>query len=131
MTEIEKVREYFEFDVFATGVTGIKIEEIAERYALCTLELDSRHKNAANQVMGGVIFTLADFTFAVSANRPNCPVTVTTNANVSFIGRVMGDRLIAESKLLKDGKRTCFYEISVKDDKNNLIAIVTVTGTKL
>lgn len=129
MTELERVRKFFEGDVYATSATGIVIEEIGDKWARCTLKLDSRHKNAANQVMGGVIFTLADFTFAVAANRSNDAVTVTTSSNISFIGTVKGDTLIAETRLLKDGRRSCFYEIDVKDDKGNLVAVVSTVGT--
>ncbi|MBE6700463.1 MAG: PaaI family thioesterase [Ruminococcaceae bacterium] len=128
MTELERVRNFFEGDVFATSATGIVIEEIGDKFAKCTLKLDSRHKNAANQVMGGVIFTLADFAFAVSTNRGQ-GITVTISSNISFIGTVKGDTLIATSKLLKDGKRSCFYEISVTDDLGNLVAVVSTVGT--
>lgn len=129
MTELERVRKFFEGDVYATSATGIVIDEIGDKWARCTLKLDSRHKNAANQVMGGVMFTLADFTFAVATNRGSDAVTVTTSSNISFLGTVKGDTLIAETRLLKDGRRSCFYEVDVKDDKGNLVAVVSTVGT--
>lgn len=131
MSELERVREFFCGDVFATSATGIVIEEIGDRWAKCTLKLDTRHKNAANQVMGGVIFTLADFTFAVATNRGKEAVTVTTSSNISFVGTVKGDMLIAETRLLKDGRRSCFYEIEVKDELGNLVAVVSTVGTHI
>lgn len=131
MSDIERVREFFSRDVFATSATGIVIDEIGDKWAKCSLKLDTRHKNAANQVMGGVIFTIADFTFAAAVNRPDSNVTVTTSSNISFIGTVKGDTLIAETKLLKDGKRSCFYEIEVKDELGNLVATVNTVGTHL
>lgn len=129
MTELEGVREFFMGDVYATSATGIVIEEIGDKWAKCTLKLDSRHKNAANQVMGGVMFTLADFAFAVATNRSRDAVTVTTSSNISFLGTVKGDMLIAETRLLKDGRRSCFYEVEVRDDKGNLVAVVSTVGT--
>lgn len=131
MTELERVREFFKGDVFATLCTGAVIEEIGDKWARCSLTLDQRHKNAADQVMGGAIFTLADFTFAVAANRPDTPVTVTASTNISFMGTVKGDKIIAETRLLKDGKRNCFYEISVKDEKGNLVAVANTIGSHL
>lgn len=131
MSELERVRAFFEGDVFATSATGIYIDEIGEKWAKCTLPLDSRHRNAAGQVMGGVMFTLADFTFAVATNRSSDAVTVTTNANISFLGTVKGDTLVAESRLVKDGKRSCFYEIEIKDNLENLVATVSIVGTHL
>lgn len=131
MTELERVRSFFEGDVYATSVTGIVIDEIGENWAKCSLKLDSRHKNAAGQVMGGVMFTLADFTFAVSANRSSDAVTVTSLASISFLGRVKGDTLYAESKLLKDGKKSCFYEIEITDDTGTLVAKASALGAHL
>lgn len=131
MSELEKVREFFRGDVFATLSTGAVIEEIGDKWARCSLTLDSRHRNAANQVMGGAIFTLADFTFAVAANRPDSPITVTASTNISFMGTVKGNKIIAEARLLKDGKRNCFYEISVKDELGNLIAVANTVGSHL
>ena len=131
MTELESVKAFFEGDVYATSATGIEITEIGGKWAKCTLPLDSRHRNAAGQVMGGVMFTLADFTFAVATNRNPDAVTVTTNANISFLGTVKGDTLVAESRLIKDGKRSCFYEIEIKDNLENLVATVSIVGTHL
>ncbi len=131
MTELERVREFFMGDVYATAATGIVIEEIGDKWAKCTLKLDSRHKNAANQVMGGVMFTLSDFAFAVATNRSRDAVTVTTSSNISFLGTVKGDMLIAETRLLKDGKRSCFYQVDVKDELGNLVAVASTVGTHL
>ena len=64
---LAEAREEFAGDRFAMG-TGVRIEEVDDRYAKCSLQLTSRHLNAAGQTMGGAIFTLADFTFAVAAN---------------------------------------------------------------
>lgn len=129
MSELERIREFFKGDVYATSATGIVIDEIGERWARCSLKLDARHRNAAGQVMGGVMFTLADFAFAVAANRSKDAVTVTTSSDISFVGTVKGDTLIAETRLLKDGRRSCFYQVEVKDDLGNLVAVVSTVGT--
>lgn len=128
MNEIDKVREFFKGDLYATSATGIEISEIGDRWAKCTLTLDSRHKNAAGQVMGGVIFTLADFTFAVATNREG-QVTVTTSSQISYLNAVKGDVLICEAKLLRDGKKNCFYRIDIMDDAGTYVATVSNVGT--
>ena len=130
MTQLEKVQKFFESDVFATFATGIEIKEIGDKWAKCSLTLDSRHKNAAGQVMGGVIFTIADFAFAVASNSESM-VTVTTSSSISFLGTVKGNELIAETRLIKDGKRSCFYEVTVKDELDNPIALVSTVGTHI
>lgn len=130
MTDLEEAKEFFIKDRYAMVTTGIDIEEVSERYARCSLKLDDRHKNATGHVMGGAIYTIADFTFAVATNFRQ-PVTVTVVSNISYMGVPKGDILYAESKLLKDGKRNCFYEIEVTDNQGTLVATASMSGTHL
>lgn len=127
MRDVEEVRRFFEGDRYAVDVTGIKIEAVDDCYSRCSLSLDERHRGAHGQVMGGVIFTLADFAFAVATNSPES-FTVTADSHISFLSSSRGDRLFAECKKLKEGKKLCFYEITITDDLNKEIAVVTATG---
>ena len=130
MTELENVRNFFSKDLYATDTTGIVIEEVGEKYAKCSLKLDKKHLNAVGHAMGGVMFTLADFTFAVSTNR-NGQTTVTTSSTINFLSSPKGSILYGESKILKDGKTTCFYEINITDNLGNLIAVINTTGNHI
>lgn len=130
MTDLEEAREFFIKDTYAMVTTGIEIEEVGDHYAKCSLKLDERHKNATGHVMGGAVYTLADFVFAVAANFKQ-PVTVTTVSQISYLGAAKGDILYGESKLLKDGKRSCFYEIHITDNLGNPVAVVSSSGTHL
>ena len=131
MTELEKAREFFANDKYATESTGIVIEEVRAKYAKCSLKLNASHKNAVGNVMGGVMFTLADFVFAVSTNFNQENITVTTVSQICYLGMAKGDVLFGESRLIKDGKTTCFYEVLITDNLGNNIAIVTITGAHL
>ena len=64
----EKARQIFADDRFATELTGIDITAVGEHNATCTLRLGPQHRNARGVVMGGVLFTLADFAAAIAAN---------------------------------------------------------------
>ncbi len=130
MTDLEQAREFFLKDRYAMVTTGIEIDAVGERYARCSLKLDERHKNATGQVMGGALFTLADFVFAVATNFKQ-PVTVTTTSQISYLGVAKGDVLYGESRLLKDGKRVCFYEIVITDNLGNAVATVASSGVHL
>ena len=130
MTDLEEARKYFADDCYATCSTGCVIDEVGERYARCSLRLDGRHYNAVGQVMGGVAYTLADFAFAVATNFRQ-PKTVTLTSQITYLSPVKGTVLLAESRLIKDGKRNCFYEISVTDDLGTPVALVSVTGAHL
>ncbi len=128
---LDEVKKFFAGDVYATEITGIEIIESKPQYAKCRLKPDKRHYNAAGQIMGGVLFTLADFTFAVASNGQSDTITVTTSSQISFLNACAGKTLIAETELLKDGKRNCFYRINVTDETGKLIATVNTTGTHL
>ena len=127
MTDLERAREFFKKDVYATETTGIVIEEVKGNYVRCSLKITEKHTNAGGRVMGGAIYTMADFIFAVAANFDK-PLTVTTVSQISYIGAAKSDVLIGESKLIKDGRRSCFYEITINDDLGNPVAVVTTNG---
>ena len=127
MRDLQEARKTFADDCYATCSTGCDIVAVGDRYAKCCLALDGRHRNAVGQVMGGVAYTLADFTFAVASNFRQ-PATVTLTAQISYLGKVKGDMLYAESRLIKDGRRNCFFEVTVTDDLGTPVAVVNFTG---
>lgn len=130
MWTIEDARDYFGKDQFAVVATGIEILQVGENYAKCSFSIEERHQNATGHVMGGAIFTLADFVFAVATNTREM-VTVTTASQISYLSTPKGKTLIGESKLLKDGRKNCFYEIVITDEVGTMVAVVSTTGTHL
>ena len=126
MPDIEEVRERFSHDRFATE-NGAVIDEIGEGYAVCSMELENRHRNAMGAVMGGAIFTLADFAFAVASNWNKSP-HVSLDSQIAFLGKTKGQRLIATATCIKEGRTTCFYEVTIKDELDNKVAYVTTNG---
>lgn len=126
MNTIEEVRDFFKGDKFASDA-GMVIDEIGDHSAKCSVLLDERHKNAMGSVMGGVHFTLADFAFAVASNWQG-DRTVALNCDISYLSPVKGKRLIAEASLVKDGRTTCVYMISVTDDLGTNIALIKAMG---
>ena len=130
MTDIEKAREFFGKDTYATVASGIQIDEIGEHYSKCSMKITDNHKNAYGGVMGGAIFTLADFTFAVASNF-NAPQTVSVTSQINFIGMAKGRCLTAESNVIKDGRTTCLYDVFITDELGTKVAYVTITGMKL
>ncbi len=124
---VEDARSFFKADVFATEATGCVIEDARPGYARCVLELESKHYNAAHGVMGGAIYTLADFAFAVAATMMGQP-TVSLTSQISFLSGAKGSRLIAEAEVVKSGRNTCYYRVSVKDDLGRDVAEMVTNG---
>ena len=133
MDYTEWAREFFRDDRFATEMTGIKIEEAREGYARCTLRVDERHFGALGIVMGGALFTLADFAFAVAANSGQ-QHTVSMNLSISYLTPAHGPLLTAIATPVKSGRRTCTYTVDVFDGdeaSGNRCAFVTAIGHRV
>ena len=126
MYTLEEARAYFEQDRFATE-NGAKIAEIGEDYAVCTLNLEPKHRNALGNVMGGAIFMLGDFAFAVAANIGG-RATVSTTSQITFLRAPRGNVLTARAERVRAGRSTVYYEISVTDEAGSLAARMTASG---
>jgi len=126
---LEDARTYFAGDLFAAN-NGMTIDELGEDWCVCSMVIADTHKNAAGGVMGGAIFTLADFAFAVASNNVH-RTTVGQNVSINFLSGTRGTRLIARAKCKKDGKTTCVYNVDVADDLGREIAQFVGSGYKL
>ena len=125
--DLNQLKEKFIHDLFVANGLGAVIEEASYGYARCSMEIQPRHCNALGIPMGGAVFTLADFAFAVAANQEGRDV-VTQASQVTFLKAARGKYLTAEARQVKDGKRVCFYEVKVTDDLGTEVAFVTVNG---
>jgi len=123
---LKKVQERFKNDRFATD-NGAVIEEVGEGYARCVMSLDEHHYNAVGSVMGGAVFTVADFAFAVASNWNKKPC-VSLTAQITYLGRAKGQKLIAEARKVKEGRTSCYYLVEVTDDLGNQVAHMTSNG---
>ena len=61
---LEEIRAYFAQDKFAAQAQ-CSIIEAAPNHAICEMPITENHLNANGTVMGGAMFTLADFTMAI------------------------------------------------------------------
>ena len=130
MDYLENARRIFKEDYFATEAAGIVIDEVEPGYARCTMPLRKIHKNAAGNVMGGAVFTLADFAFGVAANTEEHTSTVSLTSEIRFVGFSKGSVLTAEARRIREGKSVAFYDVEVCDDLGTLVAKVAMTGAR-
>lgn len=126
---MEKARVYFSCDRFATE-NGITLDQLDESQAIASLTIEDRHRNAFGGVMGGAIFTLADFAFAALTNDRE-RVTVAQQVSINYLSPVKGGRLIATARYRKDGRSSCVVNVDVTDDTGREIAQFVGTGFKL
>lgn len=123
---LERAREYFSKDRFAT-VNGMVIDDIGDDYVVCSMEIRDDHRNALGNVMGGAVFTLADFAAAVMSNWGKRPC-VSLVSQITYLSAAKGSRLIAEARPVKEGKSTGYYEVMVTDNMGTKVAHVTNNG---
>ena len=126
---IDEARRYFSDDRFATG-NGMTLDELDAEHSLCSMALSDGCRNAYGGVMGGAIFTLADFAFAALTNDRE-RVTVAQQVSISYLSAPKGARLFARAAYRKDGRSSCVVNVDVADDTGRDVAQFVGTGFKL
>lgn len=123
---LENIRAFFADDHFATEACKATIVEARKGFAVCECPLERIHRNALGGVMGGAIFTLADFALAVASNVGEAP-TVSICNSIEFMTSARGEKLIATCSADKSGRSLGFYTVKITDDLGTLIAAMTAT----
>ena len=127
LSYLEQAKKFFANDLYETECTGITIEAAEPGYAKCSLAIEPRHCNALGNPMGGAIFTLADFAFAIASNLGQAP-TVSLSSNITYLSAAKGKKLFAETAKIKSGYSTCLYQIQVYDELGTQVAHITTNG---
>ena len=131
MRTLEEVREFMYKDIYAVETTGITIEKIDEDgCAWLRMNIDERHFNGIGRVMGGAIFTLADFAVA-STMYANEILTTAISSSVSFLSAGQGSYLTCKGYINKAGRNVCFGGADVYDEEGKLIAKLNTQSFRL
>lgn len=130
MISLQQARSLFARDRFATETTGVHIVEVGDHFARCSLSIRPDHRNAMGAVMGGVLFTLADFTFAVAANT-DALEWVSLQSSINFLSSASSSLLSATARCVRMGRSTAFFEIEIRNESDLLLAVVSTTGMRV
>lgn len=102
---------------------GMKIEEVRPGYARLSMTVTANMVNGHNLCHGGLIFTLADSTFAFACNSHN-QRAVAAGCAIEFLAPAfLGDVLTAEGVEQALRGRTGVYDMKVTNQKSELIAV--------
>ena len=102
---------------------GMKVEDVRPGYARLSMTVTSNMVNGHNLCHGGLIFTLADSTFAFACNSHN-QRAVAAGCAIEFLAPAfLGDVLTAEGVEQALRGRTGVYDMKVTNQKNELIAV--------
>ena len=121
--QAERVRESMLAHDHATRSLGIEIVAIGPGSATATMTVRRDMLNGHATCHGGLIATLADSAFAFACNAYN-EVTVASGFDISFVapGRE-GDVLTATARELSRSSRTGVYDIDVRNQRDERIAV--------
>ena len=126
---LDEAREFFYKDKFALK-TGVTLDDLSDDEAVCSLDITDEHRNAYGGVMGGVIFTLADFAFAVLSNQIH-QLTVAQQVDIHYLSAPKGNKLIAKATCRKNGRTSSIINVDISDDVGRDVAQFIGTGFKL
>ncbi len=115
------MHEFAEQDRFAHDV-GIELLESSAGYAKAQLVVTEKHFNGVNTVHGGVIFTLADFVFAVAANSHE-GIAMAINVSMSYLKAVTEGVVFAEAEEVSLTPKLGSYIVRVTHEEGEVIAI--------
>jgi acyl-CoA thioesterase len=121
MNARETAEYMFEKDLFSQWL-GIELTEIKDNYCLIKMPVKSEMINGLGTVHGGVTFAFADSALAFSSNNSG-EAAVALNCYINFTKAAKnGDVLTAESILLNDTRKTAIYDITIKNQNDEVIA---------
>lgn len=109
-------------DRFAQSM-GMQIVARRDEYAKVQMTPLPEHLNGADIVHGGVIFSLADYAFALAANTAS-HTGLSIQASIHFVKAVYAGTLTAEACRVDSGNsKTGSYEVKVQDADGNITAV--------
>lgn len=126
MENQEYTRRFFEDDAFAKLV-GAEIVELTDQKAVVRAEIKGEHLNANGSVQGGMLYTLADFAFAVLSNHTH-PMTVTQGGNIQYLRAAVTPYITATAKEIVRSGHNTVCEVLVQDQDENIVCVCTFNG---
>jgi acyl-CoA thioesterase len=116
------IRKRVEEEAYAKKM-GLELVEVEEGRALVEMEFTEDMENIFGMAHGGAIFSLIDEAFEVAANSHGT-VSVALSMTVNYVSSPKkGDSLLAEAREVNRSNRVGTYEIQVRREGGDLIAI--------
>lgn len=102
---------------------GMRIEDVKPGFARLRMTVRGDMANGHGTCHGGIVFALADSAFAVASNTYNA-VTVAAAGSIDFLAPArVNDELTAVARELWRSKRTGIYEIAIRNQRGEPIAL--------
>ena len=125
---VEFAREYQKRIPFVSHLK-ILTETLGKGSAHLSVPVEPHLTNSLGTVHGGVIMSLLDVALCTAARtlHPESVGVITINMSTSFIGAGSGAKLLADARVLKDGRSMSFVEAEAKNEDGSLVAKAVAT----
>lgn len=125
---MEKIKAFFEENDLFAKQNGMKILDVKEGFAKVSMKTEKHHLNGAGTVHGGVIFSLADFAFAIATNSYK-KLALAVNASIQFMKPGFeGNELRATAQTESQSTKLGHFRVTVKNENEELIAVFQGTA---
>jgi acyl-CoA thioesterase len=118
----EEVRDTMFADDAASRGLGMQIREVAPGRAVISMQVRADMLNGFAICHGGLVATLADSAFAFACNSHNA-LTVASGFSIDILASSrLGDELTATAETVSQGRTTGLYDVTVRNQRDELIA---------
>lgn len=123
MTALESTREYQKQIPFVSHLK-IVTEALGEGTATLSLPVEPHLYNSLGTVHGGVIVSLLDVALCTAARtlHPGSVGVITVDLSTSFLDGASGRKLLADARVLRDGRSLSFVEGEARNEDGALVA---------
>jgi uncharacterized protein (TIGR00369 family) len=103
---------------------GVQLVEMTKEHAVVSLQKRPELLNSWGATHGGVIMTMLDLvmSWAVRGHYGVMGGVLTVDLSLGFMKASVGDKVVAEGRVLHGGRSTAFCEGEARDDKGELLA---------
>ena len=126
--KVEFAREYQKKIPFLQHLK-IQTDALGQGSARLSLPIEPQMTNSLGTVHGGAIMSLLDVAVCTAARtlHPESVGVITIDMSISFIGGGSGARLLADARVLKDGRSMSFVEGEATNEDGSLVAKAIAT----
>ena len=119
----EQVARLIEPQDRASRLLGMRLIEVRPGHARVSMRVTQEMVNAQHVCHGGMIFSLADSSFAYASNSHN-QRALAASCSIEFLAPAqIGDELTAEAQEAAHAGRTRIYHVRVTNQRQELIAL--------
>ena len=127
LNDAEKVKEWFSHDLFVQGI-GAQIVELSQEKTVVKTTVLPAHQNANGYAQGGMLYTVADYAFALHANYLHGPA-VTQGGRVQYLIPVkVGEELTFTATETAHAGHNTVSEVVVKNNAGEIVCVCNFNG---